>query len=291
MTVPEQLETMTAEAGLEVADLEALTGALAPLAELTDTVPAPSPELAALLGGTVPHSGTSGAPAAARSERPRRSHGVRRTAIGALVLALSGVGATGLSAAANTLPEPLQHRVSQFSHDHLPFEFPEPDSRTRGLPEGEPDDGATVELPRTPAPSDAPARRGHARGGSTPAGTTNSTSGRSDLSAPVPPGGANQGSARPGTAGAVRPSAPEAAAPAEVRPSTAHPSKPAKADAGGSAKPAKPDKPVKPTKPAKPAKPAQPAKPAKPGTSGAPAANPEEDSDEGEQGRGRPPRE
>ena len=48
---------------------------------------------------------------------------------GALVLALSGVGATGLSAAANTLPRPLQHQVSQFSHHYLPFDLPEPPGR------------------------------------------------------------------------------------------------------------------------------------------------------------------
>ena len=56
---------------------------------------------------------------------------------GALVLALSGVGATGLSAAANTLPRPLQHQVSQFSRDYLPFDLPEPPARhhrSQGLP-------------------------------------------------------------------------------------------------------------------------------------------------------------
>ena len=36
------------------------------------------------------------------------------------------MGATGLSAAANTLPRPFQHQVAQFSHDHLPFDLPEP---------------------------------------------------------------------------------------------------------------------------------------------------------------------
>ena len=34
--------------------------------------------------------------------------------------------ATGLSAAANTLPRPLQHGVSQFSQHYLPFDLPEP---------------------------------------------------------------------------------------------------------------------------------------------------------------------
>ena len=50
----------------------------------------------------------------------------KRALAGVLVLALSGVGATGLSAAANTLPRPLQHQVSEFSRHYLPFDLPEP---------------------------------------------------------------------------------------------------------------------------------------------------------------------
>ncbi|MET0839070.1 MAG: hypothetical protein ABWY19_09840, partial [Marmoricola sp.] len=50
----------------------------------------------------------------------------KRAIAGALVLAVSGVGATGLSAAANTLPRPIQHRVHEFSKHYLPFDLPEP---------------------------------------------------------------------------------------------------------------------------------------------------------------------
>ena len=72
--------------------------------DLVDDVPAPNAELAALLGPS------------RWSDRTGSSSllGPRRSAVaGALVLALSGVGATGLSAAANTLPAPLQHQVSE----------------------------------------------------------------------------------------------------------------------------------------------------------------------------------
>ena len=120
-----RIEEMLAESGLareEMADVVAL---LLPLEDLVDDAPAPSSDLAALLG----------------PERPRTVArvGSRRSAVaGALVLALSGVGATGLSAAANTLPRPLQHQVSQFSQNYLPFDLPEPPAphrRSQGLPE------------------------------------------------------------------------------------------------------------------------------------------------------------
>ena len=50
------------------------------------------------------------------------------------MLAFSSVGATGLSAAANTLPRPLQHQVSEFSRHFLPFDLPEPPGRPERAP-------------------------------------------------------------------------------------------------------------------------------------------------------------
>ena len=47
---------------------------------------------------------------------------------GAVVLAVATVGATGLSAAANSLPAPLQRHVADLSRTYLPFAFPEPRS-------------------------------------------------------------------------------------------------------------------------------------------------------------------
>lgn len=120
------LQEMLAESGLAREEMTDVVEMLAPLDDLVQEVPAPSAELAALLG---PDRGVH--------PRPRALFGGRRGAVaGVVVLALSGVGATGLSAAANTLPRPLQHRVSQFSHHYLPFDLPEPPARTpaRGLP-------------------------------------------------------------------------------------------------------------------------------------------------------------
>ena len=120
-----RIEEMLAESGLAREEMADVVDLLLPLEDLVDDAPAPSAELAALLG----------------PERPRTVArvGSRRSAVaGALVLALSGVGATGLSAAANTLPRPLQHQVSQFSQNYLPFDLPEPPAphrRSQGLPE------------------------------------------------------------------------------------------------------------------------------------------------------------
>jgi hypothetical protein len=113
-----RIEEMLSESGLDPELMGDVVVALTPLAEVGD-VPVPSAELAKLFGAG--HPGRS-VPALL---------GRRRAVAGVLVLALSGVSATGLSAAANTLPRPLQHGVSQFSRHYLPFDLPEPGPRPK----------------------------------------------------------------------------------------------------------------------------------------------------------------
>lgn len=112
---------------LEAASVvEELTG----LTALAAVAPAPSAELAALLGRTAPTPGGL-APVVRPSFGARTRRRARRSGAvsSALVLALSGVGATGISAAANSLPAPLQQRVSELSRSYLPFQFPAPTVR------------------------------------------------------------------------------------------------------------------------------------------------------------------
>ncbi|WP_445257938.1 hypothetical protein [Nocardioides aurantiacus] len=95
-----------------------------------DTPPTPSAELAAVLGLPSPPQRRTLAtvlPLHAGPARPRRRlTGPRGAVTGAVVLAAATVGATGISAAANSLPAPLQRRVADLSHDYLPFDFPTP---------------------------------------------------------------------------------------------------------------------------------------------------------------------
>lgn len=134
---PHQLDAMLRESGLDAAGTARLAHALAPLEELADHAPAPSAALLLLLGEpaaepVVPEVAPVAAPRPVDAVVvPLRIRG-RRAVTGALLLALSGVGATGLSAAANTLPTPWQHHVSQFSQRYLPFDFPEPPTRLPG---------------------------------------------------------------------------------------------------------------------------------------------------------------
>jgi hypothetical protein len=117
-----RIEEMLTESGLAREEMLDVVDLLQPLENLVEHAPAPSAELAALIGPEQPSA----------HARPTSLFGGRSSAVAsALVLALSGVGATGLSAAANTLPRPLQHRVSQFSHDYLPFDLPEPPATPR----------------------------------------------------------------------------------------------------------------------------------------------------------------
>lgn len=126
-----QLEVMLAESQVAPDEVNELLDLLAPLSDVATEAPEPSAELEALFD-----EGMDAPVARARVlplDRRRRGRGA---VAGAVVLALSGVGATGLSAAANTLPSPLQHQVSKFSQDFLPFKLPEPASRdTRRAPD------------------------------------------------------------------------------------------------------------------------------------------------------------
>jgi hypothetical protein len=110
-----QLQAMLAESGLDSDASADLTALLSPLAVTAADPPAASADLAALFGEDVPR------PPRVRSRR--RGQGA---VAGVLVLTVAGVGATGLSAAANTLPHPWQRGVSHFAHHYLPFDLPTP---------------------------------------------------------------------------------------------------------------------------------------------------------------------
>ena len=146
-----QLESMLAESGLAAEAADELRAALAPLQQPDTSAPAPSEALAALF----PQGESASAPVG--TVTPIRARG-RRAVSGALVLALASVGATGLSAAANTLPTPWQHQVSEFAHRYLPFDLPEP--RLGPPRERAPLSGAGT--PRTTAGTLVPSRP-HAR--------------------------------------------------------------------------------------------------------------------------------
>jgi hypothetical protein len=119
-----ELQAMCAESGIGPDDAADLTRLLAPLHELCATVPEASPELRALFGDA-PETSAKPGPLPLRS-----AHRARTAVAGVVVVAMAGVGATGFSAAANTLPRAWQQQVSQFSHHYLPFDFPEPVARS-----------------------------------------------------------------------------------------------------------------------------------------------------------------
>ena len=185
-----QLEAALAESGLAAEAADELRVALAPLQQPDASAPSPSAALAALF----PAEGNAPSPSATLT--PIRGRG-RRAVSGALVLALASVGATGLSAAANTLPTPWQHQVSEFAHRYLPFDLPEP--RLGPSRQREPLSGAGT--PRTTAgalvPSGPQARqapRDHAPSSTAfvprespakPAGDRDATAARPPRSTPV----------------------------------------------------------------------------------------------------------
>jgi hypothetical protein len=119
-----QLDVMLAESQVAVDETNELRDLLAPLTDVATEAPEPSADLEVLF-----HEGLGAAVDRARVLPLGRRRRARAAVAGAAVLALSGVGATGLSAAANTLPSPLQHQVSQFSQNFLPFNLPEPEPR------------------------------------------------------------------------------------------------------------------------------------------------------------------
>ena len=153
-----QLDALLAESGegLDAVDRAHLHEELGALLTLVDDAPpAPSPELAALLGLPAPGDAPPAVVALHRPGHPahgsrRRLTGPRGAVTGAVVLAVATVGATGLSAAANSLPAPLQRQVADLSRTYLPFDFPEP----RGAV-GLPLPGAQP-APQPPVPDDAP---------------------------------------------------------------------------------------------------------------------------------------
>jgi hypothetical protein len=145
-----QMDAMFAEAGIAPHEAAELAHLLAPLNDPSGAVAVPSAELRVLFGEQAPAARCD--PSRLRS--PRGARRGRGAVVGAVVLALSGVGATGLSAAANSLPDPWQHHVSDFSRHYLPFHFPQPATGSR--PPG-----------HTVAPGSSP--KPH-RGGADPAG-------------------------------------------------------------------------------------------------------------------------
>ncbi len=203
----ERIAEMLAESGLAREEMADVLEAIAPLEDLARDVPAPSTELAALLG---PGHGTDPRPGALLGAR-------RRAVAGAVVLALSGVGATGLSAAANTLPPPLQHRISQFSRHYLPFDLPEPSARRRvhGFPAW------------TPGSTPAPTGREDE--------SSRSSQGR-DASHPVPAPAAPPSPRTPASASAAEPYAEPSSSPSAATTSAA-PSPMAQSYASGSPTP------------------------------------------------------
>jgi hypothetical protein len=264
-----QLAEMFAESGLAREEMTDVVDLLLPLDDLVGEVPTPSAELEALFGE-----------APVGDERPTALRASRRSAVtGALVLALTGVGATGLSAAANTLPRAIQHQVSQFSQHYLPFDLPEPPppsppsksmplvtplptedhgegSASRSIPTGRP--GDTSGLPAAaggqaePAPmaesSTLPtAAPGYAAqsAGPSPAMQPSMTGSPTPTDRPrngPGPGGDDTGQDGKGTGHGATP-APDPDAGGNQGPGKGH-------DQGG--KPTKPDKPNKPNKPGKP---------------------------------------
>lgn len=200
-----RMEELFLESGLDLHDDAELVDTLAGLAELDGPAPAPSPLLAALFAGAVP------------LRTPEPLAGPRKRAVvGVVVLALSGVGATGLSAAANTLPRGLQHQVSQFSQHYLPFDLPEPPApaqplgQVRVAPE---ERGQVPSSERTPGELDEASRSAIERpDGTGRSGTHRAGTDRGGASAP-----------RPAPAAAPAPShgpLPSASATASVSPTT-----------------------------------------------------------------------
>ena len=126
-----QLEQLLHECDLDPEVHDDLAGRLAALADLADEAPTPDEALLALFGETAPPLAAASEPGAGVASPvpavvvplPVRA---RRLVAGVVVLAVSGVGATGLSAAANTLPAALQRQVSDFARHHLPFDLPAP---------------------------------------------------------------------------------------------------------------------------------------------------------------------
>ena len=173
---------------------------LAELAALPETtVPAPSPELASLLGGDAAApdrdgqaegADGAGAPVTRLAGHParRRLTGWMVAGIAAVALLVSVTG-TGLAAAANELPSPLQDAIADFTEHHLPFQVPHSTDGDRGGAPGvektpmlvEPQPAPRTWSYRTP-PRSGPPREPSAQG--TPDGATEAPSEGSSPSTP-----------------------------------------------------------------------------------------------------------
>ena len=132
-----QVDAMMEESGLDPFESDELAAFLAMLGSLVpESAPVPSPALARLLAGGATSAGAAVVPLAARRHQ---------NAFAAVVLAVTGIVATGVAAAANDLPPTAQRMVAEFSDRFLPFDFPYPEERSENLA-GDPDgaDGPAV---------------------------------------------------------------------------------------------------------------------------------------------------
>jgi len=121
--VSKRLDIMIEESGLDSFESEDLAAFLTMLESLVDeSVPEPSPALAAMLSGGAAEAGVSSLAA--------RRH---QNALAAAALALTGIVATGVAAAANDLPPAVQRVVAEFSQSFLPFGFPYPEKMSENL--------------------------------------------------------------------------------------------------------------------------------------------------------------
>ncbi|HET9501267.1 MAG TPA: hypothetical protein VFO98_13505 [Marmoricola sp.] len=116
------LDTMLDECGLtdeltdsDVAMLRTVTG---PLEHLLGDAPAPSAALEEAVAQRIPL-------AIARTRRRGR-----RVAVASAAAIVAVVASTGIAAANNKLPAPLQREIAEFSRHHLPFEFPAPQQQS-----------------------------------------------------------------------------------------------------------------------------------------------------------------
>lgn len=107
-----------------------------------DTAPEPSPELAALMSGTL--RTVVAAPLSRRRGRVLLAGAV----------AFGTVAAGGIAAAANELPPTAQRLVAELSERYLPFQIPRPEER--GTDEETEDTGRQTPPPEQDGPSDGP---------------------------------------------------------------------------------------------------------------------------------------
>ncbi len=142
MKEKDPIEDMVTESELDPAEYTAVVDVLSALRVLVpEQAPEPSAALVALLS-----AGAAAPLAAARSRR--------RAVLLSAVLASTVFVGTGAAAAANSLPEPAQRFLNEFSERYLPFEFPPPEESVLDSPT----------LPREAPGKVPPSRTGHLGG-------------------------------------------------------------------------------------------------------------------------------